>query len=612
MNYIPPPSSLPAKSRVWLYLRDSGGSNQWDSINQQETQCRAFCKDNGLMITEVFRDEAKSGGSVDKRNEFKRMMELSETNPPHGLLIWNFARFSRDLDDAPFYKAILRHRKIIIHSLTDPIPDDPLAGRMMETMIEFANAEKRRQNSRDVKRGLASLVAQGFAPGTPPKGYIRVQVPKGKNRDGKDMFVSKWEPDPELKDLIIMAFEMRLKGRSYREIQAATHNRIYKSVNCWFGFFKNRTYTGEFKFGGKVYPDHHAPIITYELFDAVQRLKRPNPVGANNPFHARRIGVPSLLSGIAYCMECGAMMVHNKGAKVHPWHHYICGKRDRQGTDACPSKRVSEKHAIEAILKAVTDQVLSAEYLTRIVEMTRAKYGDASGIIEQMNKVQGRIDDLDLSIARIWKAIERTGSERAYERHEILEQERSKAQNELEVLKSQADAAKIEITPEAMQIVLETWKEQLAQVTQSNDVRLLKAWLMRFVSRIDLSYNQAKIYYTYPLVDFSQNNSLRELAPSRWGHKRVALTGDSFIYGELCKHLLIRAAISSHSSPPFYGQPPASSSVISAEPTPCRRLSSPSGATYSFHLVCWLGCYSSAAHAFISTVPTGSLWSSTV
>jgi hypothetical protein len=35
----------------------------------------------------------------------------------------------------------------------------------------------------------------------------------------------------------------------------------------------------------------------------------------------------------------------------------------------------------------------------------------------------------------------------------------------------------------------------------SCNIHELKTWLLQFVSRIDLGYNRAGIFYTYPMID---------------------------------------------------------------------------------------------------------------
>ena len=247
-QYSNPPPGLPAGARVWAYLRDSGGPSQEQSVSQQEREIIAYCKRNGLVLMQTFRDVARSGGSTIGREEFITMIKLSEDTDiqPDGLLIWNFARFARDYNDFVFYKATLHERGILVHSLTDQIPADDFAGRIVETIISLANEEKRRQTSRDVKRGLKALVSNGFAPGTPPRGYLAVKVTIGEKRDGMPRIVSKWEPDPVLNEYVKIAWRLRAEGKSYQEITAATKGKLYTSPNSWQAFFRNKSYLGSY------------------------------------------------------------------------------------------------------------------------------------------------------------------------------------------------------------------------------------------------------------------------------------------------------------------------------------------------------------------------------
>lgn len=511
-DYFPPPRDLPPGSPVWTYLRDSGGVTQENSVTQQLSEIRAYCDLHGLSLVEVFMDVAKSGGSVIGRDDFERMMTMSEVKDlrPRGLLIWNFARFARDSIDSTFYKATLRKRKIIIHSITDPIPDDDWGSRVVETVLDLSNEEKRRQTSRDVKRGLQELVSKGFAPGTPPRGYKRVPVQNGFMRDGKPRWVSKWERDPALWDLVVLAWTMRAEGKSYREIQEATGGRLYKSNPCWNTFFRNKAYLGIGRSGTYENPDHHEPAITWEIWEAVQKLARDNPMRKDHPRHPRRVGTPSLFTSYAYCLECGSMMTHTFGHKKHSWRYYICGKKDKQGAASCTSRRVGERRAEDAILNAVINKVLTVEYLADVIEQARIKFSDTAGIELQISNAKHTLEDLEIIIQRLLRAIEKTESQSAQDRLRDRELERAQATAEIERLESQLAASKVEIAPEAMGIVLDAWRDQLIQARATKDIRFVRAWLYRFVSRIELGYNRARIYYVYPMADLSRDSySLR-------------------------------------------------------------------------------------------------------
>lgn len=517
-QYSPPPLGIPTGAPVWTYLRDSGGPSQDQSVYQQEQEVIAYCKRNNLVLVQVFRDVARSGGSVIGRDEFMSMIDLSEDESvrPQAILIWNFARFARDYNDAVYYKATLNKRGIIVHSLTDRIPADDFAGRIVETVINLANEEKRRQTSRDVKRGLQSLVSKGFSPGVPPRGYLAVKVVIGEKRDGTPRIVSKWEPDPALSEYVRIAWRLRAEGKSYQEVSIATYGKLYTGSNSWHSFFKNKAYLGIGKSGDLEIPDHHEPLITWEIWEAVQKLHDAHPLrkskGSLN--HPRRVGNPTLLSGFTYCQECGAMMTHNTGNKKNPWLYYICGSKDRHGMAACSSRRVGANNAEKQIMSVVLNQILTAEYLSEVINETK-KQLDATPEIERQIKADKRkLEDIEVAIQRTLNTIEKTGSPAAQERLKQREAEKTQLLAGLQKLELQLATAQTEITPAAMDVILLAWHRQFEKLQESGSVRDIKAWLMQFVSRIELGYNKARIFYTYPMIDiFPTGGNLRNALP---------------------------------------------------------------------------------------------------
>src|SRR5258706_15930048 len=232
MSHIPPPNKLLSGNKVWAYLRDSGGESQEQSTAQQRKEIEAYCQEYGLILVSVFEDMARSGGSLTGRVEFLEMVDQSfQPYHPDGLLVWNYARFARDMDDSAFYRALLRKNGLVVHSLTDPIPMGDFS-RVIESLIDYANEEKRRQNSRDVKRALAERVRAGFSSGGfPPRGYLAKQEILGTKRNNQPRIGSRWVVDPDLGPLASLAFRLRLEGKSLREITKATQESLYQNNN---------------------------------------------------------------------------------------------------------------------------------------------------------------------------------------------------------------------------------------------------------------------------------------------------------------------------------------------------------------------------------------------
>lgn len=372
MSHLPPPASLPPGSIVDVYLRDSGGPRQDASTDQQLTEIQAYCKTYNLQLRHKFVDVAKSGGSTTSRDDFNRLIDATRRpeDRPAGVLLWNYARFARDLDDAIYYKALLRNRNIIVHSLTDPIPEGQY-GRIIEFFIDISNEEKRRQTSEDAKRGLRDLVLKHrCVPGTPPVGFKREPVTIGTRRDGTPHIANRWVPDPNIIPRIKRAFAMRAAGRSLSDVH--TETRIFNSLNSYKTFFANKIFIGILEFGDLVIENYCDPIIDMQTWNKVQELIRDYAKARTSERHPKRIASPYLLSGLVYCGFCDAPMSGATTTRDHITgrdESYRCSRAKRKA--GCSASRVP-RHALEgAVIATLREQILLPDSLAAMLEVER-------------------------------------------------------------------------------------------------------------------------------------------------------------------------------------------------------------------------------------------------
>jgi DNA invertase Pin-like site-specific DNA recombinase len=501
-------------------LRDSGGDAQEQSVPQQKAELTGYCQRYGLVIAHIFADVAKSAASVVGRDAFLDMVDMSADAElrPVGLLLWNFARFARDLDDSSYYKALLRRNGLVIHSLTDPIPDG-IYGRIVETIIDIANEEKRRQTGRDVKRALRAIFQQGYSFGIPPRGYLREQVVIGRKRDGSERKGSRWVPDPEVWDLVKLAWQLRAEGRPYEAIQRATDRRVYISKNCWATFFSNKAYLGVGVWGELEIPDHHPAAIDQATWQAVQKVREGGMRGANpgNMYSRRRVIAPSLLSGVAVCAHCGSALSYDITNRNTPaaWPFYICGKKTRQGWKSCPGRMINSRRADQAILDAVMNRVLTLDYFSDLLEETRRLLSDTAALDREIEDINKNLAENDKAIHNLLDLAETFGALSAGERLREREGEKVRLDLALQELEAKRKTAEAELAPEALTAALEAWRTRLVEAQQKDDILGMKYFLTRFVSKIEVDYHTARLFYTYPIDDL---NSLINSAIS-WGHK---------------------------------------------------------------------------------------------
>jgi DNA invertase Pin-like site-specific DNA recombinase len=500
--YLPPPSSLPPGSIVDSYRRDSGGSRQEQSTDQQLTQITEYCTAHSLILRNNFADVAKSGASTTSRDDFNRMIDLYRLadQRPAGLLLWNYARFARDFDDAVYYKALLRTFKITVHSINDPIPEGDF-GRIVEIFIDLSNEEKRRQTSADAKRGLRDLVQKyGCVPGVPPRGFKRGEpVTIGQHRDNTPRIGHRWIPDPELVPLVKKAFEMRAAGQTLAHIHRETH--LYGSLNSYTTFFSNRLYIGILDFGDFSIPDYCPPLVDMPTWDAVQRLVTLHAdlrAVAVSKRHPRRASAVYLLSGIIRCARCGSPLygMTSKQRNAGYYHRYACTRaRRRRDCDLIPiPARALEKHVLDKLHHFYENPDNLAELLEvdRLETQDRLKKQKAAS-----RELQKQISILRRSIANLTSAIAESGHSKAMlAKLKTLESQETDLQSRLLQIKTQTPTDEHPYTAAEISVMADSLRELL----DSKDPATVRSALLSIVFGIAMN-REGK--YAYGKITFN-------------------------------------------------------------------------------------------------------------
>lgn len=515
-DYIPPPPTLPPGSIVWAYLRDSGGPKQDRSTDQQLAVIESYCTQHGLALARVYRDVARSGKTTEGREELAALREDSAApGRAAGLLVWDFSRLARDIDDAQYIKSTLRKNGLVIHSLNDAIPEGK-EGRIFEALKDLGAQQERERMVRNVKRGLQSTFEKGFSFGSPPRGYKIQWVEVSKTREGKPRELACWVIDPDLADLVKLAWAMRAEGRSLSDIRKATG--LYSGKNAYTHFFRNKAYLGIGQRGDQEIPDHHPALIDRATWDAVQIINAETSRLAGR-YHPRRVSSTALLSGLTYCTQCGAAMMHTLIGATR-WACYLCGNKSRKGESTCPSRRVNAKLAEAAILQAILGEVLTVDFIGAWLDQTQSLLFNRPALEKQTDKLQKDLAQNEQAIKHLLDLVEVEGAAKAQERITQREAEQARLRLQLQDLQDRRKLADITLTPEALQVILQTWLNQF-EAAQGEGPQALRNFIRRFVTRIELDYNNATIQYTYPYS-----------ALITWQSKRVnpAAFGGSSLY----------------------------------------------------------------------------------
>ena len=324
-----------AQAVVYARVSSKEQEREGYSIPAQLKLLRDYALHQDLDIAQEFVDveTAKQAG----RGSFGEMLKfLARNRNCHALLVEKTDRLYRNLkdwvsiDELELEIHFVKENLVLSHSSRS-------AEKFMHG-IKVLMAKNYIDNlAEEVSKGLREKAEQGMWPTYSPLGYRNVI-----GEDGRHGI----EPDPERAPLVKQLFEWyaagehslkevgrlaRQAGLSFRKsgnlIPTATVHKI----------LRNRVYTGEFSWKGRVYPGTYESVISKELFEQVQDVLDGR--GAKRPKRRRH---RFAFSGLVRCGHCGCAMTGetHKGRYVY----YRCtGYKGR-----CPEKYAREE--------SITDQ----------------------------------------------------------------------------------------------------------------------------------------------------------------------------------------------------------------------------------------------------------------
>lgn len=467
-------TELAVGSRVFVYLRDSGGVGQERSVAEQRAAVERYCQERGWVIADYYIDEKTQSGDYARRTEFAALLDACKRTPPpvDGVLTYSFARFGRDEYDSQFYRLELRRNGVQVDSLIDDVPVGPMAG-VIEAIIDTQNRLFLDNMSRHVREGLLANVRAGYAPGgRPPMGYRAVPVEIGRRRDGRPRMAARWDVDPEVAPKITRAFALAAEGVPYKRIieQAGLPTTSIRTVHA---LLKNRTYLGRYKLGADEFPGPEA-LVDEATWTAVQarfvtRAEQGRKV-------RRMTETTFILSGLARCGECGALLeatTDQRGGKGNPWRSYRC----RQ----CDLGRVNAAVVEPAVIRIVLDTVLTQERMGKLLARVREMLNDPAVDVELV-ELGPAIGAKKRAIGTLLDAIEQGAGAATYERLHQREAELAQLEERRRVLEERRQMANAPFGDEDLRIVIDRMR---AQVTDE-DPGVVRQALRRYVERVDL------------------------------------------------------------------------------------------------------------------------------
>lgn len=383
------------KVKYCLYARKSTESDESQalSIDSQVKEMLAIAERENLEIVDI-RRESHSAKDPGQRPVFNEILEDIRRGRFNGILVWHPDRMSRnslelgmivDLIDRKLLVQIRTYGQIFTNT-----PSEKFLFMILCSQAKLENDNK----SINVKRGLRAKVEMGLWPSVAPNGYLNE-----KRMDRKGYVIIDEERAPIIKKMFEKVAYEKWSGRKVYNwlkfdlnYKTAAGNKNLSLSNIYI-ILQNTFYYGVFEYpqkSGNWYTGKHEPIITKELFDAVQEQVKSQFVRVENKEFA--------FTKLMFCGLCDSGITadekfkRQKNGNIHRYVYYKCSNsKDRN----CKCGYLEEKELIKQFEQLIDridlDEIGMKEKIKTEVERFKKFQKLLSGKSQTL-----KIDDVDI------------------------------------------------------------------------------------------------------------------------------------------------------------------------------------------------------------------------
>jgi site-specific DNA recombinase len=359
-----------------MYLRVST-PEQADPLNlkNQEDGCRRLANKRGITVVEVILGPGESGRTAD-RPSFVRLLSYCKAHRTRigYVIVESLSRFARNVADQGAAIAELRQNGITLLSVAEPNVDNTAAGRMAAGVHGVFNQYFSDALSEKMKERSAASVRAGRWPWAAPIGYVN-DLKQGNGANIK--------PDPTTAPLIHEAFELYATGQHAKTqvLQIITDKGLKTkrgqrlTTQTFDALLRKPIYAGWVYSSSVALPVKglHAPIVSQELFDAVQRVLSGRKL-SSAPKRRHNPAFP--LKHFVKCGICGTPLTGgmNKGKRKH-YANYWCRNSECRAIKV--SKSVLESEFVENLRTLRPDAATVAHFPAVAAEVWARRQGDS-------------------------------------------------------------------------------------------------------------------------------------------------------------------------------------------------------------------------------------------
>jgi site-specific DNA recombinase len=361
------------------------------SMEAQLAACRKLAEERGWEVVAIYTDEAKSGKTT-ARPDFRKMLRDAQNEYFDVLLVHKLDRFSRSVVDVLTTCRTLDEVDVALVSVMEQFDFSTPLGRMMLTMLAALAQWYLDNLSAETSKGKEARAKSGLWNGDVPFGYTvdyknaggdGQAYPDEDDRDGTVYMFEQYAlgiySDNDVAQLLNEA-GYRPQGRGDRALQLFSKDSVRDML-------KNRFYVGEVQYKGEWYPGVHEAIISEELFERCQEVRRQRAPKRGTT--ARKGSRVYPLTGVAYCARCGEGL---RGSYTGGRRYYRDPARQK-GRD-CDQRMVRAEEAEGALGSFLRQLALPQDWREIVLAQIEEQLGKKDQQARERAKIEKRLKRL--------------------------------------------------------------------------------------------------------------------------------------------------------------------------------------------------------------------------
>ncbi len=486
------------------------------SCEAQENVCRAYIEENGGQLVEVYREEAKTGTNLN-RKQWKQLLADAQARKFDIVVVTFMARLGRG-EEFIIARYELEKVRAQVVTVKESFASG-LAGYAHQSMMIATDGLWPRIISEQTRTKLAEMVRLGLWPGGPSVAFGYKAIEDERYQAPGKKAPKRLIPEPEQVELVREVFAEFIATDSI----AAVRDRLAEATGQdWTDkrarqVLANPICTGRFVWAEITNESFCAPIVTRDVYDQAQVLLTRRGRGEKrcNP-RKQASETPDtfsyLFTGRIRCACGGNMTPYWSQSKGVRYHYYQC---HRARAAACPTGQVSAPWLHETLVSEMKGMADHPWRVRCILEAAAAELPDLGELTRQVIAARREAKRLIAQEERLTKALTLSTSDGAMRSVlsalESVSTQRQQSQEIITALEAQIEAARqSRPTASHFSALMGRFSELWEVATQKEQEVLLRAFIVeieiqgkkQFAATVlsDLSV-QAKIAKSRPQIE---------------------------------------------------------------------------------------------------------------